>query len=207
MDVVLFAKINIWICFAAVELKVKKFIEIDISSRVVRIANGSIKERYRYKMPDSWTVEEFEKLKELFSNGKKIRTMAMAIGRSVSAVNKFLSRSGIRKARSEIRKIVGRKKYKLMHKFNATRKDVGVIPSIVIKKEANSFSTFSDIIDYIVSKGHTVRKNRHFGSSFYKNEEYILDEKPITKAKLLFFANKLRVEEGKPVFKIMEFIW
>ena len=45
-----------------------------------------------------WTMEEIHKVQLLFENKRRIKEIARVVDRSESAVNKFLSRSGIRKA-------------------------------------------------------------------------------------------------------------
>ena len=57
----------------------------------------NIKNRFKHKRANSWTIKEFETLKILVSSGKKIKEIAAELGRSESAINKFLSRSGLRR--------------------------------------------------------------------------------------------------------------
>ncbi|MDR0744536.1 MAG: hypothetical protein LBE97_01100 [Holosporales bacterium] len=177
----------------------KKLVEITIHSRNKQSAKEIFKEKHRYRMPDCWTSVEFEKLWAGFLSGKKIKVMAKEIGRSVAAVNKFLSRSGIRKLAPERKRKAESVFYKAQKKH--------VLIQAATKTIEKKYTAFTDIIKYIVSKGHTVRKNRDFGSMFYKNEEYFLDEKPMSKTKILILANKLRVEENKPIFKVMDLTW
>ncbi|MDR1475909.1 MAG: hypothetical protein LBI20_01135 [Holosporales bacterium] len=53
----------------------------------------------KHKRRNSWTIAEFEILRSGFSSGKRIKTIAYEIGRSMTAVNKFISRSGIQRNR------------------------------------------------------------------------------------------------------------
>ncbi|MDR3031042.1 MAG: hypothetical protein LBU35_01495 [Holosporales bacterium] len=175
----------------------KKLREMGTNLQRGRSSDGIFKEKYRHRLPGSWTIEEFEKLKKGFLCGKKIKAIATEIGRSETAVNKFLSKSGIRRLAPKRRK---------SEPYCYRIKRVNNIICQPAGKTKKDYASFADIISYIVQNGHTVRKNREFGNMFYKNEEYVLDEKPLTKAKLLIFANKLRVEDNKPIFKVMDFI-
>ena len=55
-------------------------------------------------MKIKWTPEEVDIIKSGFLAGKLVKTIANEIGRTPTAVNKFLSRSGIRTRRWSIPK-------------------------------------------------------------------------------------------------------
>ena len=46
-----------------------------------------------------WTVQDIEKMKMAFLEGKKIKIIAKQLGRSPTALNKALSRFGIRESK------------------------------------------------------------------------------------------------------------
>ncbi|MDR1475882.1 MAG: hypothetical protein LBI20_00995 [Holosporales bacterium] len=52
----------------------------------------------KHKRRNAWTKAELEILRRGFLSGKRIKTIAYEIGRSETAVHKFLSRSGIHRA-------------------------------------------------------------------------------------------------------------
>ena len=136
-----------------------------------------------------WTFEEFSKIQKGFKEGRRIKILAQEIGRSETAVNKFLSRSGIRKISRR-----RHKKPKLFVNKNHIKNHVTQVCSCSNRK------SFTDVLTYLIEKGYTIRKNQSFGRTFYKAEEYLLNEKPASKMKILLCANKLRSEENKEIF-------
>ncbi|MDR2598281.1 MAG: hypothetical protein LBC25_00950 [Holosporales bacterium] len=74
--------------------------EVNFDPRQVRAMEALVS---RHKRRNAWTIGELEILKHGFKSGKRIKTIAYEIGRSMTAVNKFISRSGLernRKSRS-----------------------------------------------------------------------------------------------------------
>ena len=66
---------------------------------------------------------------------------------------------------------------------------------------------FREVIKYLKSKNYKISNiipdNMRI---LYPNSQYILNGYPVSKAKLLILANKLREEENKPCFKINCFL-
>ena len=143
-----------------------------------------------------WTFEEFVKAKKGFKEGAPIKVLAQDLGRSETAVNKFLSRSGIRKA-------MGRDKQS-KHRLKPHVKKVA-INSVKTTHLKSTRVSFADVVSYLMEKGYTVRRNQVFGNTYYKTEKYLLNERPASKLKLLLYANKLRTEENKEIFKNVDF--
>ena len=145
------------------------------------------------KRPDSWTIEEFEAVRDGFLKGKRIKVIADELGRTLSAVNKFLTRSGIRKKTEIVRTC--KKKCGFPSK-----------PDVVRYKENKDSraACFSEVILYLKSKGYLVIKD-NYKNMFYTDAEYRLNNKPISKIKLLLLANRLRTEDKKPIF-ILDFM-
>jgi hypothetical protein len=139
-----------------------------------------------------WTPDEVEKARIYFLDGKRLKTIANELGRSVTAVNKLLSRAGIRPKNSPRRKT----KQKL-------KEIVPIVRKIWDPIERNH-DDFRDVIFYIRKKGYNLGVNNLFQKIFFENAEYVLNGKPISKIKLLLFANKLRIEEKQPIFNIPE---
>lgn len=53
----------------------------------------------KHKRRNAWTVKEYERLKRGFDNGKQLKLIAYEIGKTVTAVNKYISRAGIERNR------------------------------------------------------------------------------------------------------------
>jgi hypothetical protein len=148
-----------------------------------------------------WTVEEAAILKNGFINGKRIKLLAKEIGRSETAVNKFLSRSGIRgKCRGTYRRQVtlakdGLKRFELRPEVRRR----------VYKNELQA--DFSDVVAYMKEHGHKISKAMQQYRLFHISADFTMDGKPVSEAKLLLLANKMRVEEGKPIFSVPYIFW
>jgi hypothetical protein len=148
-----------------------------------------------------WTMEEATALKDGFTNGKRLKLLAQEIGRSETAVNKFLSRSGIRgKCRGTYKRQFWiedkQKKYELTNEISHK----------VYKNEIQS--DFSDVLEYMRSRGHKISRTLTKQYKFFKiSADFIMDGRPISSMKLLMQANKLRVEEKKPIFSIPSVFW
>ena len=177
-------------------------------SNAVGMDNGTIPlntktrfSRIRYKRADSWTFGEFEKLKKDFVDGKRIKKMAVELGRTESAVNKFLSRSGIRK-NNGVKKQCCNRNIKPV-------KDKSTTPKIVSEKintQNEIFVRFEAVLSYLESKHVVITKNTE-NIRFFKDEDYKLGDRPASKTKLLLLANRLRLEERAPIFIITDIIW
>jgi hypothetical protein len=154
--------------------------------------NSNTKSKY-------WTHKEIEMLKTGFRNGKRIKILACEIGRSVTAVNKFLSRAGIRNKRGSI----------TVHEEKKGKKRVFEISRATLNKiYCNEFQTdFFEVVRYLKAAGHRITKNKSHDDVFYHCEEYTLNGKPTSKMKLLLLANRIRTEKRQPIFSVSSLIW
>ena len=143
-----------------------------------------------------WNQSEIELLKEEFNNGTKIKIIASKLGKTETAVNKFLTRCGIR---PKYRIISSNHKCKL----NINRIHIGTNTSAKWLSLFNNVVDFEYIIKYLKSKGYKISNIVTDNIKlFYPNSEYILDGRPVSKTKLLILANKLRESENKKAFKL-----
>jgi len=65
-------------------------------------------------------------------------------------------------------------------------------------------------VDYIKSKGiriEALRLSENEISTAYDGATFFLDHKPSSPLKVVLFANKLRLEEGKQTFLTEEVTW
>ena len=157
--------------------------------------------RIRYKRAESWTFGEFEKLKKDFVDGKRIKKMAVELGRTESAVNKFLSRSGIRKNNGVKKQCCNRNNKPIKLKSTSSN-------SVSAKTSTQNeiFVRFEAVLSYLESKHVVITKNTE-NSKFFRDEDYKLGDRPASKMKLLLLANRLRLEERAPIFIVTDIIW
>ncbi|MDR2666574.1 MAG: hypothetical protein LBB34_00435 [Holosporales bacterium] len=154
--------------------------------------DSNIKSRY-------WTHKEIEMLKTGFKDGKRIKILACELGRSVTAVNKFLSRAGIRNKRGSITVHTGKKEKKRV--FEVSRATLNRIYH-------DEFQTdFFEVVRYLKAAGYKITKNESQCGVFYNDEEYTLNGKPTSKMKLLLLANRIRTEKRQPIFSVSSVIW
>ncbi|MBR1479296.1 MAG: hypothetical protein IJ599_00130 [Alphaproteobacteria bacterium] len=137
----------------------------------------------------AWTQEEIDVLRTGFNAGKLIKIIAGEVGRSTTAVNKFLSRSGIRTRRWSIERVHAPSVKFIEHKVAACT-------------AIGKASSLEKVIIYLQQNGYTVSEspNPTIGG-------YFLDNKPISSIKLLIIANKLREEQCQPPFSAPELSW
>lgn len=149
-----------------------------------------------------WKKDEIDLLKKEFKNGTQIKVIANKLGKTETAVNKFLTRCGIRP------------RYR-NNRINYRYKDIINYQSNIVKKQTinnnsakwlnllNNIVDFKEVIQYLKSKNYKisniVSENLKL---FYPNSQYMLNGQPVSKMKLLILANKLREEENEKTFKL-----
>lgn len=143
-----------------------------------------------------WNQNEIDLLKEEFKNGTRIKIIASKLGKTETAVNKFLTRCGIR---PKYRIISSNHKCKLnINKIHTCNNTSAKWLSLF-----NNVVDFKDVIKYLKSKGYKISNIVTDSIKlFYPNSEYVLDGRPVSKTKLLILANKLREAENKKTFKL-----
>jgi hypothetical protein len=146
---------------------------------------------------NSWTSKEIEKVKTDFTNGKKIKVIASELGRSLTAVNKFISRYGLRKGKKYREK---RSNANDRHKIPVTRQTF----QETFCYKPIEYDDFGDVISYLRANGYNIIKVK---SLFTPSCGYMLDGKPVSKANILLVANKLKTEEWKPIFKVADIMF
>ena len=150
---------------------------------------------------NKWTQNEINLLKKEFKNGTKIKVIASMLGRTETAVNKFLTRYGIRQKHNRITITHNNNPNKHVKKrvYNATNlRWISLLNDVV---------DFKEIINYLKSKNHKISNIVSENiKMFYPNSQYMLDGKPASKTKLLILANKLREQEHKKIFKVESII-
>jgi hypothetical protein len=171
-----------------------------------------------------WTSEEIEEMKIAFIQGEKVKGIARKLGRTPTALNKALSRFGVRTPRKN--KVIQReapvdwRRYLLPKGMKCEQPillpEENSYQSIVSKKRVEKdflknrkrlkatdsiWVSFSRIINYLERQGHRITPiDSELG-------QFELDRKPVEKGYMLLLANRLRVEEAKPIFLVNEITW
>jgi hypothetical protein len=151
-----------------------------------------------------WTDDEIASLRCKFAAGKRIKTIACEIGRSETAVNKFLSRAGIRPRGIRARfAALHRNKHRNYRMPHTDHNIAGWMYPDEVQIDIDG------IVRYLMSKGHKISKyvnqtgQLHSGLSC----DYICDGHPTSNTKLLLMANRLRTEERQPIFTVHSLTW
>ncbi len=152
-------------------------------------------------MKNYWSTAEIEKLKTNYAAGKRIKIIAHELGRTPSAVNKTITRLGITR---RFKKITIRRLTTLQYRTNSIQNKTA--PAKVDKKNV----TFATITKYLQSKGFNISKYHsptNFNVFDINEEIFKVGNTPMTKMKVLLFANKIRLEEKQPIFSSKDITW
>lgn len=140
-----------------------------------------------------WTKNEIELLKQEFKSGTQIKIIASKFGKSETAVNKILTRYGIRP----------RKRHSIKYNSKVHKSTNYNIAKSRWLNILNDMVDFREVIKYLKSKNYKISNIIPDSMKIlYPNSQYILNGYPVSKAKLLILANKLREEENKTCFKM-----
>lgn len=158
-------------------------------------------QRIHFMSNRSWTPEEISLIKKGFLAGKLVKTLASEVGRSTTAVNKFLSRAGIRNRRWTIEK----------SKRRSYKKDDSLfkVSNAILRRTYSSEipADFGDIVEYLTKMGYVISKNNSEYEKILSGGNYTINNKPISEGKLLLLANRLRIENHQPIFSVPALIW
>ena len=148
-------------------------------------------------MSSRWTSKEIDTIKSSFLAGKLIKVIAEEVGRTPTAVNKFLSRAGIRTRRWKINKSnVSVKKTK---DYSVNKQTLNAVFNNEI------ITDFQEVLRYLRQNGHIITQNDK--KIFYPFANYAIDGKPVSDIKLLIIANRIRCEKHQPIFAVPELSW
>ena len=163
-------------------------------------------------MKQRWTPEEIALIKSGFLEGKLVKVIALEVGRSTTAVNKFLSRSGIRTRRWSIRKNAHLEHLSSMNNRSSKgREDLVKQQNSMKGGETDDVYSgevttgFQEVVEYLKSNGYSISKKNK--KMFAPSDDYAVNDKPISDVKLLILANRLRCEKHQPVFLVPELAW
>jgi hypothetical protein len=156
----------------------------------------SFNERKRRRT--SWSAEDVRALKTDFLSGKRVKEIARNLGRTQTAVAKFLSREGLK------RRMVKPLNCCTFRSQNYSEdRDLGIGRFGPYK-----CSDFNDVLSYLEAKGYFAYRTdfvpQNFRITCPIDDIFIMNSRPTTKMRLVLLANKLRLEERKTIFEIDE---
>ncbi len=152
-----------------------------------------------------WTPQMVEQIRQGFLNGLEIKNMAIAVGKTPCAVNKALSRFGIRRADNLLA-------------FRAKNKQVANVPKQPSKigidqwfrkflnAEMEKWVAFDEVLRYL--NKHNI-KVLSLNSSSLKllNRKFLVGSKQCSPLQILLIANKLRSEQNQRAFFVKNLSW
>ncbi len=143
--------------------------------------NGYKKSSQNFKTKKRWKTSDLKTLKQEFEKGTRLKIIARMLGRTATSISKELSRSGIR---------IG--KYKEYERPRC-RGTSNYGKSYIVE--------ISEIINYLENLGYEIimlhQKSNNNSTVMYK-----LNNISVSLMRLLIIANKHRLENGLPVFRV-----
>jgi hypothetical protein len=152
-----------------------------------------------------WTDDEIALLRGKFAAGKRIKIIADEIGRSETAVNKFLSRAGIRRKGTRTR-FAGLTHNNKRRNYSVAHMDHHIVERMYPDEVQIDID---GVVHYLRSKGYKISRYSNCDCRYYGREsgDYVCDGHPISNTKLLLLANRLRTEERQPIFTVHSLVW
>ena len=152
-----------------------------------------------------WTPSDIEQMKIAFLQGKAIKVIARQLGRTPTALNKALTRFGIRQNRKP--KInpaypnwrrYWNEQISSDHSVDDAPSETFLSNRFYLKSNDPRWVPLEKVIGYLEKQGYRV--SCHQTSS----GDYQIDGRIVKAHQLLLLANKLRMEERKPIFMVSE---
>lgn len=182
------------------------------------------------KQNNPWTDQELKQARTDFLKGEQIKIIADKLGRSITSLNKILTRYRIRKLPSQSPQQKGyiewnprasycKDKLPPIIEYRSLKPRPAPIKTQPTPKQPkkekrfikdNPWVSLDEVITYIKRKGvsiETFHLDKTSAPTAYKEATFFLDKKPCSPLKVVLFANKLRLEERKPTFLIKEVTW
>ncbi len=152
-----------------------------------------------------WTPQMVEQIRNGFLNGLELKVMAIAVGRTPGAVNKALSRFGIRRTQNLI---AFRGKSKRLPNIPKEKSINGTDQWFrkFLNREREKWVNFDEIISYLNSQNLKVLPGNAKLSPL-KNRQFIVGTKQYNALQILLIANKLRAEQNLSTFFVNNLSW
>jgi hypothetical protein len=155
-----------------------------------------------------WSSDDLAKLEKDYASGKRLKVIAAELGRSVSAINKLITRAGIRKntaPRTNHREQIFQKQNRLQTTTKAAQDQHNNAFAEEKKIYSEYGASFEKVLEYLAKNGVIVTKNvRPFVKKYFHDAVFFVNNRPVSKAELLLIANKIRIEQRLPIFRVCE---
>lgn len=145
---------------------------------------------------EGWSIHEIETLKCGFVNGESFKRLSEKLGRSITAVNKALSRFQIRPARNSLQKKSKQSLHRIPRKTAAKIHERRTTP---LSSPKLLEITPHELLFYLRNCGYSITERSHIVNT-QPGVRYMLNQRPLTLIQLLVKANGIRLDEGKPIF-------
>ena len=154
----------------------------------------------------TWTSFDIEQLLKGFLSGIPLKELARELDRTPTAVNKALTRFGIRRERPKQEKT-------LWNDFGNAEKHQSVHPMTAIRKFdrrfrkqqnalVNTWGPMEQVLSVLDAKGHQIRLLE--ANKDPRQSVYSLDGRKLRALQLVFMANRYRIEQNKAPFYVAE---
>ena len=154
----------------------------------------------------TWTSFDIEQLMKGYLSGTLLKSLAREMNRTPTALNKALTRFGIRRERP-------RQEKSLWNDFSNAKPEQTLNPMTAIRKFdrkfrkqqktlINEWVPMDQILSVLDAKGHHVymlEANKDPRCSIYS-----LDDRKLSALQLVFMANRYRIEQNKAPFYVAE---
>ena len=153
---------------------------------------------------NTWSDEEIETLKVGFLQGKRLKEIARELDRTPTALNKALTRFGIRP--KGIRKQplnwehVSRR---LLEESSLVSKKTTQQKRIV---EASKWVPLKTVMSFLTKSGDVIKTIHHKGDDAC-DVRYLISGRIYSPLQLVLKANRLRSEQSKPIFLVEDITW
>lgn len=152
-----------------------------------------------------WTPQMVEQIRQGFLNGLEIKSMATAVGKTPCAVNKALSRFGIRRANNLI---TFRAKNKQLTNIPRQPSKIGIDQWFrkFLNTEMEKWVEFDEVLRYL-SKQNIKVFSLNSNSLKLLNRKFLVGSKQCSPLQIILIANKLRSEQNQRAFFVKNLSW
>ena len=147
-------------------------------------------------MKTPWTQEDLDYIRQAYSNGKREKVIAIELGRTEASVSKAITRHGLRHKRN----------YALLNDRRSKRPPHQNVVKVNRILEDKTFSgrpcnwaTTDEVLRYLGEN------SLNFFIKYEKGRpEFIFNNQPVSLAKVLLEANRLRLSNNEDIFHLEE---
>ena len=156
----------------------------------------------------TWKQNDIQRLKDYYTQGLPIKKIAQHLGRTQTALSKAITRFNLLQYKPP-QKI--RRDYKNFIDNALRTAPIKESQKTVFIKRFFALETcekwvdFKDVLHFLSKQNMTVNslhKNNHDGEALYS-----LNRKTVVPAQVLLVANRIRVENAQPPFKVKDLSW